>query len=192
MEYSNDWIFQSPRVDIGMILKVVIRCGNDFESGFLELRKHWGLIILFSIFSSNLFPLFSPLIMRIHVVIIDQKWCCIAATDKGNSNDTAWYMNSTKELYLGHHLFYGWLMLVLLCNFWDPILALIPFSWILVLILTGSFPEAIKPLFVWVENLYVTLILFLSAWKRNNSAFAKMRSHWAYWIWSCNQVLPPP
>lgn len=46
--------------------------------------------------------------MRRHVVIIDQELSFIAASDKGNSNDVyTGYMNTAKELCLGHNLFFS-------------------------------------------------------------------------------------
>lgn len=49
----------SPGMDIGMILKVVIRPGNDFEGGFFELRKKRSRSHnLGSFFSSNLISTF--------------------------------------------------------------------------------------------------------------------------------------
>lgn len=55
----------------------------------VELRKkRLGTHNLIFLFSTTLLLLSSPLILRKHVVIIDQQWSFIAAGDKGNSNDT--------------------------------------------------------------------------------------------------------
>lgn len=54
------------------------------------------------------------------------------------------YINTAQELYLGHNLFCGWLLSVLLCNFWDLALVLIPFSWSLIFLLIGSFLKQLK------------------------------------------------
>lgn len=92
---------------------------------------------------------------------------------------TAQYMNSAKELYLSCNLFVDDF-----CQFCYVTFGIQYWCLNLLLnsdvILTGSFPESVKPCFVWTENFYVTLILFLSAQKSNNSAFASTRSQWIY------------
>lgn len=135
-EYPKEWLFQRLRVGLG---KVIIRSRGKDEFELIKKRLMAHNHVFFFLF--KLYFHFSP---PYYKKTFWHHWPgMVFYSCPENSSDTyCWYMNSDRELYLA-----------LLCNFGDPVLVLIPVSWILILCFLVLFLKQLSHLLFGLKSL---------------------------------------